>query len=119
MEMHSRQSLYAVHGISVRTRTQSHWRWMMSLFATLPRLTSSVKAELRARRAAAELAEMDDRMLRDMGVSRYEIASAVRTTRSNGDAQLFSFVTRRRVKRPYAGIEPVRSEVRGELEGSR
>ena len=78
MEMHSPQSLYAVHGISTRRRTRSRSRWIRSLFAMLSRLTTSFKAELRARRAAAELAEQDDRMLRDMGIDRSEIESAVR-----------------------------------------
>ena len=78
MEMHSRQSLYAVHGISVGTRTRSRSHGIRRLFAMLSRLTASFKAELRARRAAAELAGKDDRMLRDMGIDRGEIESAVR-----------------------------------------
>jgi|SRR5215475_922507 len=78
MEMHSPQSLYAVHGISIRKRSRSRSRWMRSLFSILLRLTTSFKGELRARRAAAELAEQDDRMLRDMGIGRSEIESAVR-----------------------------------------
>jgi uncharacterized protein YjiS (DUF1127 family) len=78
MEMHSPQSLYAVHGISIRTRTRSRSHWMRHLFALLLRLTTSFKAELRARRAAVELAGKDDRMLRDIGIERSEIESAVR-----------------------------------------
>src|SRR5262245_31663382 len=78
MEMHSPQSLYAVHGISIRTRTRSRSHGIRRLFATLSRLMTLVKAELRARRAAAELAGKDDRMLRDVGIDRSEIASAVR-----------------------------------------
>jgi len=48
------------------------------LFATLSRLATSLKAELVARRAAAELTEQDDRMLSDIGIGRSEIESAVR-----------------------------------------
>ena len=78
MEMHSPQSLYAVHGISIRARTRSRSRWTSLLFAILSQLAASLTAELRARRAAAELAAMDDRMLRDIGVSRSEIERVVR-----------------------------------------
>ena len=78
MEMHTPQSLYDTHGIDVRSRPRSRSRWVRSLSAILSRLTTSFKAALRARRATAELAEMDDRMLRDMGISRSEIETAVR-----------------------------------------
>src|SRR5262249_5120462 len=78
MEMHSPQSLYAVHGISIGKRPRSRSRWTSFLPAILSKLTASLKAELRARRAIAELAGMDDRMLRDMGISRSEINAAVR-----------------------------------------
>jgi len=39
-----------------------------------------VKEELRKRRAIAELAGMDDRTLRDIGIGRSEIESAVRAS---------------------------------------
>jgi len=78
MEMHSPQSLYAVHGISIGRRPRSRPHWTTFLAAILSKLTASLKAELRVRRAIAELAGMDDRMLRDIGISRSEIDSAVR-----------------------------------------
>jgi len=78
MEMHSPQSLYAVHGISTRRRTRSQSRGIRALLEALSRLATAFKAELRARRAVAELAEQDDRMLRDIGIGRSEIESAVR-----------------------------------------
>src|SRR5262249_55090133 len=59
-----------------RPRPQS--RWPLRLLEALARTTSAVQAELRARRTAAELANLDDRMLRDIGVSRSEIQSLVR-----------------------------------------
>src|SRR5262245_23140040 len=80
MEMHSPQSLYAVHGISTRRSTRSRSRRTRALFAILSRLTTALKAELVARRVAAELAEKDDRMLHDIGIGRSEIESAVRRT---------------------------------------
>jgi Domain of unknown function (DUF1127) len=67
MEMHSSQSLYAVHGLSIRATTRSRLRRVWHLVAVLRSLTLALKAELRARRAAAELAGLDDRLLRDMG----------------------------------------------------
>jgi uncharacterized protein YjiS (DUF1127 family) len=61
---------------SGRRRPRS--RWTSVLFAILSQLTATLTAELRARRAAAELAAMDDRMLCDIGVSRSEIERVVR-----------------------------------------
>jgi len=78
MEMHTQQSLYEVHGISAPPRNRSSSRWKVWGFAILSELKLALKAELQARRAAAELTQMDDRMLRDMGISRSEIESAVR-----------------------------------------
>ena len=63
---------------SDRTRLRSRWTGL--LFAILSQVAAALTAELRARRAAAELAAMDDRMLRDIGVSRSEIERVVRCT---------------------------------------
>ena len=76
MMMHSAQFFRRKHGINAEARLQS--RWLMRIFETLAKARSAVQSELRARRDAAELASMDDRMLRDIGISRSEIDSLVR-----------------------------------------
>jgi hypothetical protein len=65
MTMHSRQSLYATHGISARDEARLRLLWKQALFLFVSRLLSAVKAELEARHAAAPA--MEDRMLRDIG----------------------------------------------------
>lgn len=77
MEMHTRQSLYEVHGIRAPAQDRISSRWKGWGFAIFSKLKLALKAELQARRAAAELAQMDDRMLRDMGISRSEIECVV------------------------------------------
>ena len=82
MEIHSRQSLYEVHGVGARTRTQS---WLLQLIQGIVRLLAklarALMTEIQARRAAAELHSLDDRMLRDIGVNRCEIDRVVRRPR--------------------------------------
>lgn len=80
MEMHTPQSLYEIHGISVRARPRS--RWIARVLATVLKLGPALQATLRARRAAAALASMDDHMLQDIGISRGEIESVVRRRRA-------------------------------------
>jgi uncharacterized protein YjiS (DUF1127 family) len=48
------------------------------LLALLSRVVFAIQKELRAHRADAELASLDDRMLRDIGVSRTEIRGLLR-----------------------------------------
>ena len=76
MVMHATQFFRRTQGINDEARLQS--RWLMRLFAALAKARLAVQSELRARRGAAELASMDDRMLRDIGISRSEIDSLVR-----------------------------------------
>jgi|SRR5215470_9570708 len=76
MVMHSAQFFRRTKGINAEARLQS--RWLMRLFAALAKARSAIQSELRAHRDAAELASMDDRMLRDIGISRAEINSLVR-----------------------------------------
>jgi uncharacterized protein YjiS (DUF1127 family) len=88
MEMHSRQSLYEIHGISAPRRRQKRRRPLARLaiariLAVLKRIKAAIEAELGARHATTELASMNDHMLRDLGITRSDIADAVRGTRAN------------------------------------
>src|SRR5215471_2330799 len=76
MVMHSAQFFRRTKGINAEARL--HSRWLMRLFSALAKARSALQSELRARRDAAELASMDDRMLRDIGISRSEIDFLVR-----------------------------------------
>jgi uncharacterized protein YjiS (DUF1127 family) len=81
MEMHSKASLYEIHGIVVRRRSRSRpivRRLVARILAFVTIVKRAIEAELAARRAMAELAELDDRMLRDLGLSRSEIENKVR-----------------------------------------
>jgi len=81
MEMHSKVSLYEIHGIVVRRRGRSRpivRRLVARILAFVTIVKRAIEAELAARRAAAELAELDDRMLRDLRLSRSEIENKVR-----------------------------------------
>ena len=88
MEMHSRQSLNEIHGISAPPRRQTRWGSLMRLsiagvLAVLKGIRKAIDAELAARHAIAELASMNDRMLRDLGISRSEIKNLIRRPRGN------------------------------------
>ena len=62
MEMHSRQSLYEIHGISAPPRRQSRRgriarRAITRLLAVLKRIKAAIEAELAARHAITELSQ--------------------------------------------------------------
>jgi uncharacterized protein YjiS (DUF1127 family) len=80
MNMRTRQPLYDTHSISVmRSRIRSTRRFGLAQFVTFLRAAVvAIRTELAARRAMAQLASMNDHQLRDIGISRCEIESAVR-----------------------------------------
>jgi uncharacterized protein YjiS (DUF1127 family) len=53
------------------------------VLAVLKGMTKAVDAELAARHAIVELASMDDRMFRDLGITRGEIENLIRRPRAN------------------------------------
>jgi uncharacterized protein YjiS (DUF1127 family) len=53
-------------------------RWYVSISAMVMFLVSKMRDELAIRQAMAELRDLDDRMLRDIGLSRCDIASVRR-----------------------------------------
>jgi uncharacterized protein YjiS (DUF1127 family) len=88
MEMHSRQSLYEIHGISAPQRRQKRRRPLARLaiariLAVLKRIKAAIEAELAARHAITELVSTNDHMLRDLGITRSDIEDAVRGSRAN------------------------------------
>src|SRR5262249_9086741 len=63
MEMHSQASLYEIHGIGVRRRRRSRpivRRLVAGILAFVSIVKRAIEAELAARRATAELTELDD-----------------------------------------------------------
>ena len=53
------------------------------VLALLKGIARAIAAELAARHAIVELASMDDRMLRDLGITRGEIENLIRRPRGN------------------------------------
>jgi uncharacterized protein YjiS (DUF1127 family) len=53
------------------------------VLAVLKGIMKAIDAELARRRAIIELTSMDDRMLRDLGITRYEIKSLIRRPRED------------------------------------
>ena len=100
MEMHSRQSLYEIHGMSIERR-RPRSRLVAQLIARIvafmtKEVKRTIEAELKIRRAMAELAKMDDHMLRDLGIHRGEIEDRLRAQRADAgtnNASVFSNTT--------------------------
>jgi uncharacterized protein YjiS (DUF1127 family) len=110
MELHSRQSLYEIHGISdAPPRRQKRRRPLARLaiarvLAVLKRIKAAIEAELAARYAITELASMNDHMLRDLGITRSDIG-----TRCGGREQMPERMARRSSRtRPARAIRPCR-----------
>jgi uncharacterized protein YjiS (DUF1127 family) len=78
-----RQSLKTAHRVGGGLPRRSRSALFGWLFASLSRLSMVLRAELQSRRAIAELAMMDDQMLRDIGICRSEIEHAVRRPRGD------------------------------------
>jgi uncharacterized protein YjiS (DUF1127 family) len=82
MEMHSRDSLYHTHGINTERRRPRPRRWVWALFGWIRRsfveFKQAIETEFAVRQAIIELRDMDNHMLRDLGITRAEIESAVR-----------------------------------------
>jgi uncharacterized protein YjiS (DUF1127 family) len=83
MEMHSRRSLYEIHGIHAPSGRQLRRAPITQLaiaqiLTALRRMIRALEAKLAARHAITELVGFDDRMLRELGITRSEIESVVR-----------------------------------------
>jgi uncharacterized protein YjiS (DUF1127 family) len=78
MEMHTSESLYAIHGIINQPRSGTRPRWIQSLLAMCSLTRRALQRELEIRRAVAELESLNDRLLNDIGISRHDIECVVR-----------------------------------------
>ena len=95
MEMHSRQSLHEIHGIGIERRRSRliAWRLIARIVAFLKRVKRAIETELTVRRAMTDLADMDDHMLRDLGIHLSQIEIWVRWPRARvgtNDTSVFS-----------------------------
>jgi uncharacterized protein YjiS (DUF1127 family) len=77
MQIHTHRSPYDVRGLTTWEKRLLRLVWIKSALAILADLKLTVQAAQSRRRAAAQLASVDDRMLQDIGISRSEIESAV------------------------------------------
>ena len=82
MEMHTSESLHATHGIVVQPRPRTRSNWIKLLLAMSSRMRLVRRRERESRRAAAELENLSERMLNDIGVTRADIKHVVRRSRS-------------------------------------
>jgi uncharacterized protein YjiS (DUF1127 family) len=95
MEMHWRRSHHEIHGIHAQSRRQLRRPPIAQLaiaqiLIALRRMIRAFEAELAARHAITELAGSDERMLRDLGITRSEIESVVRGFRARDDGPVLS-----------------------------
>jgi uncharacterized protein YjiS (DUF1127 family) len=80
MEMHTAQSLKAIHGIDVNARI-GEVQVLSFLKDLIVRIGQRVRDEVEYRKAEAALMELSDEHLRDMGIARCEIETKVRKGR--------------------------------------
>jgi uncharacterized protein YjiS (DUF1127 family) len=109
MEMHSAKSLYAVHGLSAGATRPSRKGWLVRSLARAVRAIAAMRREMAYRRAIAELARLDPRLLADIGLGDSEIYSAVRCGRGELPA----------LSRLQAGTEREQAQQRGSRPGER
>ena len=82
MEMHTPQSLYATHGLVLQPRPHARPYWIKSLLARFSRMRLALGREWEMRRAVAELKQLDDHLLDDLGLRRSDIEHVVRGGRA-------------------------------------
>jgi uncharacterized protein YjiS (DUF1127 family) len=82
MKMHPAKSSYAVHGLSADAGRSHLTGWVGRNLTRLVRAIGTMRRELAYRRAMAELARLDRRLLADIGIGEAEIYSAVRCGRA-------------------------------------
>jgi uncharacterized protein YjiS (DUF1127 family) len=114
MEMHSQRSLYEIHRISSPLRRRSRRgeitrRAITRLLAVLKKIKAAIEAELAARHAIIELSNMNDHMLRDLGITRGEIESVVRRPRASTGTEYEPLLD---IGQGYAPLPPISSPVR-------
>jgi uncharacterized protein YjiS (DUF1127 family) len=81
MEMLSSESLYALYGIAIQSRSHTRRLGANSLLAIGRWIARAILRERAIRRATEELANLDDHLLRDIGISRQDIRDVVREGR--------------------------------------
>ena len=123
MEMHSRQSLHEIHGISIerrRRRSRLIARLLLArIVAFLTKVKRAIEAEVAVRRAVTELAKMDDRMLHDLGIHRGDIEDQLRRRRADvgtDNASVFPNTTDSHPDLPAVDSPLIVSEERPEQE---
>ena len=80
MEMHTSETLYARYGIIVQPRPRTRWLWVESLLAISCWIRQAIRRERELSRAVAELENLSDHLLKDIGISRCDIQHVVRGT---------------------------------------
>jgi uncharacterized protein YjiS (DUF1127 family) len=80
MEMHTSETLHARYAIAVQPRPRTPWLWVESLLAICCWIRQAIRREWELRHAVAELENLSDHLLKDIGISRCDIRHVVRGT---------------------------------------